>query len=56
MLRQGLTWRQGEASAAAAWTKLREVLEARLTDYLNTPDGEILLARSTSTLVVGWNS
>jgi hypothetical protein len=44
MLRQGSTWKQGEASAAA-WRKLREVLEARLTDYLNMPDGEILLAR-----------
>jgi hypothetical protein len=43
-LRRGATWRQGEASSAA-WTKLREVLEARLTDYFHTPDGEILLAR-----------
>jgi hypothetical protein len=43
-LRQGATWRQGEASPAA-WTRLREVLEARLTDFFHTPDGEILLAR-----------
>jgi hypothetical protein len=44
MLRQASTWRQGEASPAA-WNQLRKVLEPRLTDYLNTPDGEILLAR-----------
>jgi hypothetical protein len=44
MLRQGSTWRQGEASPAA-WTKLRDTLEARLTDYFKTPQGEILLAR-----------
>jgi hypothetical protein len=44
MLRQASTWRQGEASPAA-WRKLREVLEARLTGYLKTPDGEMLLER-----------
>jgi hypothetical protein len=44
MLRQGSTWQHGEASPAA-WRQLRQVLEARLTDYLRTPEGEILLAR-----------
>jgi hypothetical protein len=44
MLRQASTWRQGDASPTA-WRKLREVLEARLTDYFGTPAGEILLAR-----------